>query len=265
MKKVIFNILFVFAIYLLFIPNVDAFYYNIDISNDDMFAPKGMVVDTVVSLNSIIDTDGILSCVMDIDYDDSIVLESEIETFDNWSMKKEDSYLFKSDKPVLNKSELFKMSIKVNDTGKIKLSNISWSYGKNSKIVTDREINLMEMEEYKESDCDLVDIILSVGVLDFDSKITEYRLELDDLSNLDVTPMVSSDTSVFSIDRNEDKIAINVVAEDGTEKVYNIISSDYKDDNNESDNNYTWIFIAVIVLLVMINIYRIFKNRKRFN
>ena len=50
-----------------------------------------------------------------------------------------------------------------------------------------------------------------------------------------------------------------------SEKVYNIISSDYKDDNNESDNNYTWIFIAVIVLLVMINIYRIFKNRKRFN
>lgn len=250
-------------------------------------------------------SDGIASCSLGIQLDDNIVLNPKVRTLGSWTMTVGDIYLFDTGDPVTDNSEFFVIPVKVNGSGAVSLVNIVCSDGNTNDNIDNQTINFTisnsannsnnsnnnssnnsqdninnngnngttnnEQETgtttppTKDSNCDLLNIELSEGTIEFDAAVTEYSIEVHSYKDLIVTPILASSKSTFVVDRTDGKIVITVKAEDGLSKIYTIFVSEKKDvetNNNETDANYTPIFIVILCVLVLINVFRIIKKNK---
>lgn len=276
--------LFVFFLFNLFVSPVYAFTYDIgtNFSNDDLV--KGAEIELKVNIKDIKGTnEGIFGCTLDIEFSNNVVLNSKIRSLDNWTMTTGNLYLFDRGMPVLNDTDLFVIPVKVNGNGIVKISNIECNDGNTIEKIDDKVLNFIVKDNsvidnnnnnnnnnnsddndiiIKDSNCDLVDIMLNEGNIEFDSNVLDYYIEVSNINNLVVDPVLDSDKSKFTVTKNDNKILINVEAEDGSKKTYTINVTELEPDIIEEKKNYTPIFIGLIVLLVIINIIRIIKNNK---
>lgn len=127
-------------------------------------------------------------------------------------------------------------------------------------------------EVLKSSNCDLSNIVLSEGTIEFDSAVTEYSIKINDIDKLEVTPVLDDKSASYTIDKNitsngTNTIVITVKAQDGNTKIYTIyVESEEvvnEQDSDKKNNIYVPIFIGIICILVLINIIRIIKNKKK--
>ncbi|MGM9876928.1 MAG: cadherin-like beta sandwich domain-containing protein [Bacilli bacterium] len=96
---------------------------------------------------------------------------------------------------------------------------------------------------------------------DFNSNITNYTLTIKDEEKLDIEVILEDSKSTYNIQgnnnlKNNSVIKIEVIAEDGTTKIYQI-------DIKSSDRFIKSIFIIIIIILLIINIVRLFLKYRR--
>lgn len=300
MKKV--NYLFIILGFCLFIPKVYAFTYDFNTSVNNTSVKSGTATEIKVSLNNVQGTSmGIAICSVDISLDDSIVLNSDIRTLNSWTMTRGDFYLFDTGNSVFNSSDMFVIPVKVNGNGSVKLRSIECSDGETIESIGDKSINFTVYSDtgnnqnnnlnnnsnqnnngqgnssnnnnsnnnvVKDSNCDLVSVSINgKEVADFDSSVTEYMVKIDRFDELVVEPLLASDKASFTINKSDDnsRVSINTLAEDGSSKTYTILieQNEEIDDKQNNKNYYTLIFIIVICVLVVLNVFRIIKNKKK--
>lgn len=262
-------------IFMLFIPKVYAFTYELDVVVPDVELKVGTELSVKVGLKNIEGTDvGINTCSLNIEFDNNILLNSSIKTLDNWKLTTGKVYLFNSSTSVKEESNLFTIPIKVNDSGSIKLINVECSDGNDTYKIDEEIINFELVNEQwedlnKEEDnsCSLSNIVLSEGSINFQKNIVNYYLEVSSLENLVVQPILVDDESVYDIQKiDNNKIVIEVVNENICSEKYTIFINQINNmgDNLEKDNNkYVPIFISIICILVIINILRIVINKRK--
>lgn len=294
MKKI--SYLCCLLVSILFIPRVYAFTYELGVSVPYLEVPLGTETEIRVSLKNIHGTnDGIASCSLNIEFDSNILLNSKVRTLGSWTLTTGKIYLFDTGNFALNDTELFIIPVKVNGDGNVKLVNIECSDG-NTSVKVQNEIidfvvkknnsdsgnainnignadsNNTNNEMYidnssyqlsENSDCDLSDIILSDGTIEFDPDVAEYEIEVSDYNSLVVEPILANNKSTYTLEKKDDySVIINVRAEDGSYKIYTIFVVENFTENKEKSNNFVPIFIVIICILVLINIIRIIRNRK---
>ena len=291
MKKTL-NCLYLLMLFTLFIPRVYAsFTYDINVEVETTSLKKGSLAELKVVLNNIKgDNKGIVTCSMNISFDNNILLDSKIRSLNSWTVTTGNFYIFDTRDIVFDNSEMFIVPVKVNGNGSVKLFNIMCSDGVTEESTSDKEIKFSIVSEddnntdnnlindnvdTKVSNANLSNIILSEGTIDFDPNVTEYSVEISDFSKLEITPILESDKAQSVIDKNilmdNNNIVITVTAENGDTKVYTIyVEEKASIDDNKEDNNiskdkniYTPIFIGIICVLVIINIIRIVKSKKK--
>lgn len=96
---------------------------------------------------------------------------------------------------------------------------------------------------------------------DFISNITNYTLTIKDEEKLDIEVILEDSKSTYNIQGNNDLknnsvIKIEVIAEDGTNKIYQI-------NIKSNDKIIKAIFITIITILLIINIVRLFLKYRR--
>ena len=96
---------------------------------------------------------------------------------------------------------------------------------------------------------------------DFNSNITNYTLTIKDEEKLDIEVILEDSKSTYNIQGNNDLknnsvIKIEVIAEDGTNKIYQI-------NIKSNDRIIKAIFITIIIILLIINIVRLFLKYRR--
>lgn len=96
---------------------------------------------------------------------------------------------------------------------------------------------------------------------DFISNITNYTLTIKDEEKLDIEVILEDSRSTYNIQGNNDLknnsvIKIEVIAEDGTNKIYQI-------NIKSNDKIIKAIFITIITILLIINIVRLFLKYRR--
>lgn len=301
MKKI--RYLFLLVLFTLFLPSVDALSYDISTSLSKIDNNR---YDIRLSFDDVSDTDyGIGACIFNVSVSDGIKLNGEMRTVGSWNIDGTNMFLVESAKPALTKTEFLIIPVKVDNSGKVTISNIKCSDDMEEVQINDKTVDIVykvdnsnnfnnnvgnnniggntpnknnsnsnngvntpnnnsdttdnnEKDDVlvKDSNCDLKDIILSEGEIDFESSIVEYEVSVNSIERLQVTPVLASEKSEFVIDREADKVVIKVTAEDGTVKNYTIYLEEtlVKKENN---NKYIPIFIGITCLLVLINIIRV--------
>lgn len=276
--------MFGWMLLVLFVPKVSALTFEVKTGVDDTSVESGTVSEIRVSLENIQETDdGIASCSLDIQFDSNILLDSKVRSLGSWTMTTGNFYLFDSGEFFKDRSDLFIIPVKINGEGSVKLIDIMCSDGNTETEINDKVINFtindteeenndedinVDEEVIKDSNCDLSEINLSEGTIEFNSDITEYELKVTNFDDLKVDPVLSSDKASYSIEKNESKqIIITVVAEDTTKKTYTLYVEEVLTGelNKASNNNrkYVPIFIGIICILILINIIRIIVNMKK--
>lgn len=298
MKKI--RYLLLYGLLTLCIPKVYALNFDISAASD-VVVKSGEKVEIAVGIDNVTGTtDGISVCSMNILFDENIELESTIRTLNSWTMTKGSIYLFDTGSPVLNKSDIFIIPVIVRGEGSIKLSNIlcadieeevsisdkeiifsikkeenktevnegnnnkpSGSTGNNNVTGTD-ENNQDDSDDIK-SNCNLSNIELSEGSIDFEPNVTEYEVKIKDFKNFKVTPKLEDpESSSYVIDKNftDDggNVVITVNGTNGDVKIYTIYT-ELEDVNikekQPKKNNYVPIFVVIIAVLIIINLIRI--------
>lgn len=283
------KLIFMGLLFSIFIPNVYALSYDMEMSVDNTNVKVGATKEIKVSLKNIQGTDdGIFVCSLNVSSSENIVLDS-FRTFNNWSLTSGDLYLFDTGNPAKNDTDLFVIPVKINGEGYVEIKNILCSDSVDEVAIENKKINFTikkekppvvnntdnnindkdEEEEKKSSNCNIASIELSEGSLEFDPNITEYYVSVDKFDDFTVNPTLESSTASYVIDRNlggdGNNIVITVTAEDGSEKIYTIyVEEKIKNFVEEKkNNNYTIIFIVIIGVLLLLNIYRIMRNKKK--
>lgn len=279
------------VLFTVFLPKVYAVTYDVDLAVDNNSVKLGEKKEIFVSIKNIKETtDGIIACSLGIEMDKTIELNGSVRTLNNWSMTVGDFYLFDTGTPILNDTKIFVIPVKVNDKGSVRLTGIKCTDGNVNIESEDKSISFSIKKESdntgnkqeivnKDSNCDLSNIILNDGTIEFDPSVTEYSIKVNDFEKLEVTPVLASDKSSFIIDINSDlnknSVVITVTSEDGNNKIYTI----YVEDNDSLENNEenkkeevnkevkkdysVFIFVGIIVILLLINVIRIVYNKKK--
>lgn len=140
---------------------------------------------------------------------------------------------------------------------------------KGTKAIDDDNIsNIQSNITEKDTNCDLIDIQLSDGAIEFDCSITEYNITVKNFNLLEVIPIPANDKASFIVDTNvsldgKNSVVITVQAENGNTKIYTIYVDEYNNEIEKDNNkNYVPIFIAIIIVLMFINVFRIVRNIK---
>lgn len=285
--------IFVCLLFVLFIPDVYAFGYDMNMSVGTTNVKIGETKVIKVSLKNIQGTnDGIFVCSLNISSSNNIEI-GNIRTLNNWSLTVGDIYLFSTGSPVLNDSEIFVIPVKVNGEGYVEIKNIMCSdsveeigidnkkinftikketeSAGNNKPNTDNKPTTEEVKDEKSSNCNIASLELSDGTIDFDPNITEYSISVDDFDKLKINLTLESNLATYIINRNNygDKknIVITVSAEDNSQKKYTIFveekTTNIPVEKKPENKNYTIIFIVIIGILLLLNVYRIIRNRKK--
>lgn len=298
MKKI--KYILILCLFTFFVPKVYALSYDIKM-NSETLVKVGTKKDINISIFNVKDTtDGISVCTMNISFDKNIELESTPRTLGSWSMTTGSVYLFDTGSPVTDNSDMFKIPVVVNGVGSVQLKNIVCSDGVDEVEIDGKTITFsIEKEEVNQdnsdnkpnvkpsdkpsnnnqednnedeeiiSNCNLANIELSEGIIEFDPNITEYEVEISNFDNFKVYPTLEDENAAtYIIDKNvtDDggNIVITVSDADGENKIYTIHTIVEKEKVEEpvKNNNYVPIFIGIIVLLLLVNVIRIVKSSK---
>lgn len=121
------------------------------------------------------------------------------------------------------------------------------------------------------NNCELGNIIFNNGKIDFKKNVFEYNLFVEDIKNLEMDYMLVPSASDCSIHNDfveeENMFVVTVYASNEVVSVYKInVFENVIDDNGvnkkEKTKDYTYVFIVIIGVLVLINIYRIVKKMR---
>lgn len=294
MKKIKF--IYVLLLFTVFIPKVYAFTYDVSTSIDSTSVKSGTVKEIKVSLSNVQGTsDGIASCSLNVTFDSNILLNSKIRTLSGWTMTTGKFYLFDTGSAVTDSSEMFVIPVKVNGAGSVKLVDIVCSDGVTEVIGTNKEVRFTisdntsennnnqnnnnkdsnddgDVEVGDSSNCDLANIELSEGTIEFDPNVTEYSVKVDNIDDLEINPIIANNRASMFVDRNinedgSNSFVITVNAPDGSSKVYTIYVESATGTTDNSDDksgfNFTSIFIGIICVLVLINVIRIIISSRK--
>lgn len=104
--------------------------------------------------------------------------------------------------------------------------------------------------------------------IDFSRDVYEYNLKIGNEDVLDITPILEDNNSSYIISGNDklvngSVINIKVITENDDEKVYTINILKDKEIEVAKNNNYKYIFIVIIGILLIINIVRLLRRRKK--
>ena len=104
--------------------------------------------------------------------------------------------------------------------------------------------------------------------IDFSRDIYEYTLKIGNEDVLDITPVLEDNNSSYIITGNDklvngSVIKIKVITDENNEKVYTINILKDKEIEVVKNNNYKYIFIVIIGVLLIINIVRLLRRRKK--
>ena len=280
MKKKI-NYFYVLLLFILFIPKVYAFTYEVETSVSNLKFTLGTETEIRVSLKNITGTNvGISMCSLNIEFDDNILLSSMVRTLGSWTLTTGKTYLFNTSNFALNDTELFVIPVKVNGAGSVKLTNIECFDGNTREKISNKVVNFVTVENnssnniegdidsseqsVKDTDCDLSDILLNEGVIDFDPDVTEYDVVVSDYDSLIIEPVLANSDSTFELEKTDDyKVIIRVIGNNENFKDYTLFVTENINDGLVEDNskfNYVPIFIGLICVLVSINIIRVVRN-----
>lgn len=296
MKKI--GYVLTFLVSVIFIPRVYALNYEIS-ALDEISVTMGSKVEIDVAIENVTSVDGVSVCSMNILFDKNIELESKPRTLGSWTMTTGNMYLFDTGSPVIDRSDMFTIPVVVNGNGSVQLTNILCSDGIDEVNVDNKKINFIVVNgqansnnvnndepttnnkpdsdkpignegNLKTSNCNLSDIKLSEGTIEFDSNVTEYEVNISNFDNFSVTPTLEDNTSSYVIDKKitEDggNVVITVTSASGDIKKYTIYTIAEDSDvvyEPVKKNNYVPIFIGIIVLLVLINVIRIGVSTKK--
>ena len=246
---------------------------------------------------------GFGACSMNIEFDGEVSLNGEVRASDGWDISFENNYSFDTSESFIINSKIFDMKVKIDNVGTIKFTNITCSDGKTNESISDKVLNfnilenvdisnmIEEDERNKEdikneldtSSTNISSIEFSEGAIDFDPEITEYTITVRDFDNLQVSVELESKSSSYTMGKTvveDDKIIIiSVTASDDTNKTYTIYvnesdslgeeDSDASLNGEDNDgslgekNNFVLIFIVIICILVLINVFRIVRKLKK--
>ena len=128
-------------------------------------------------------------------------------------------------------------------------------------------------DEVIELDGTVTDIVLSEGSINFASDVYEYNVEVSDFTQLNVTVEYTGSVS-YTIDKlneNGNKFIVISIGEDGA-KSYRINVNELTDNStvfepleekNDDNNNVTLIFMIIIGILVLLNIFRVARKFRK--
>lgn len=290
MKK--FRFISVLLLFTVFIPKVYAFTYDLETTAGVSMVAKGTVKQIKVSLKEVQGVvDGFGACTVKISFDEGLSLNGNVKASNGWTVLPGNIYSFDTSESFVSNAEMFVIPVKINNAGSVKLTNIECSDGETKEAISDKIISFTVSEKNSENSSENVsenddivveedalstnisEIILSEGDIDFDPDVTEYTVTVSDFEKLDVSVVLESSSSSYDIKKNidgEDKnIIIKVVSIDESSKVYTIKVLEEGALNKDSDissgnnNDYVPIFIGIICILVLVNIFRIVRNRKK--
>lgn len=115
----------------------------------------------------------------------------------------------------------------------------------------------------------LLDLIIQGYEIDFDKETFIYNVTIDEEENtLDIIPLLENSTDQYEIIGADNLldgslITITVTSEEGNSQNYLIkISKTVEEPVQTPKKDYSPIFIAIIVVLLFINIYRLLRNNK---
>ena len=193
----------------MFIPHVYAFTYELETNVDNTEVNIGDVKEIVVSLGNVQEiNDGITSCSMNIQFDSNILLDSRVMVVENWSMNLGKMYVFEASNPVVDNSSMFIIPVKINGNGNIKLVDIVCSDGSDNVKINDKVISFTVLTNNDNttgndgstdsSNCDLSNIILSEGTIQFDSSVTEYNVSVSDIDNFEVIADFNNASKIYN-------------------------------------------------------------------
>lgn len=122
MKKIFLSIL----VFFFNIVPIYALSFKMEPSFNSMIVSDGDTVKVDVYLNDILDTaSGISACALKITADDGIKINDEIKTYGNWQgMRGSKGYSFDTTDVVLTNTKIFTISVTVNQSGSVKLTDI---------------------------------------------------------------------------------------------------------------------------------------------
>ena len=287
------KLMFFGLLFMLFAPSVYALSYDMDMSVNNTSVKVGSTKEIKVLLKNIQGTsDGIFVCTLNVLSSDNITI-GKVRSLNDWTLTIGDMYLFDTGSPVLNDSEIFVIPVKVNGEGYVEIKNIMCSdsveevgidnkkinftikketeSAGNNKPNTDNKPTTEEVKDEKSSNCNIASLELSDGTIDFDPNITEYSISVDDFDKLKINLTLESNLATYIINRNDygDKknIVITVSAEDNSQKKYTIFveekTTNIPVEKKPENKNYAIIFIVIIGILLLLNIYRLVKKKNK--
>ena len=285
-------------LFVMFVPKVYAFTYEMDMSVNNTSVKVGTNTEIKVSLKDIQGTDnGIVVCSLNITSSENVIMK-DVKTLNSWSLTVGDIYLLDTGNPAVKDSEMFIIPVKINGEGFVEISNIVCANEEEEVEIGNKKINFSikkedpstgssgngsnkdnnatedndKLDDNKlSSNCNISSVELSEGSIEFDPNITEYEIKIGDFNKLEIMVTLESPSASYILDENivgdKKSVVITVNAEDGSSKTYTIYveeeNSSVANTEDKKENNYTIIFIVIICILVLINIYRIVRNKKK--
>ena len=175
-------------------------------------------------------------------------------------------------KPIVINTVSSKVNVKEENTGIGNITNNNESNGNDGSSTSDNKNNLDVDNSNNTSTSDkeyyLSNIEIKGYEIDFSRDIYEYTLKIGNEDLLDITPVLEDNNSSYIITGNDklvngSVINIRVITEDNDEKVYTINILKDKEIEVVKNNNYKYIFIVIIGILLIINIVRLLRRRNK--
>lgn len=156
-------------------------------------------------------------------------------------------------KPIVINTISSKVNVKEENTSTGNITSNSGSNTSNNDTDKGYYLSNIEIKGYK---------------IDFSRDIYEYTLKIGNEDVLDITPVLEDNNSSYIITGNDklvngSVIKIKVITDENNEKVYTINILKDKEIEVVKNNNYKYIFIVIIGVLLIINIVRLLRRRKK--
>lgn len=276
---------YIFALiaFCLFMPSVYAFTFDMGMDVESVNVTKGSLSEITVSLKEL---NGVSSeigaCSLRIEYTTGVESSGDVKSLNGWALISANGiYQFDTGNSFVSDSKIFSIPVKINDSGSVKLTNIECSDGVTKEKIADKSIDFTATDASSNNNSEVendeivekkLEITLTEGSIDFDPLVFEYTVEVRDVDNFDVVVNLGDNDDSYSVERNisevEKNLVISVIGKDESVKLYkiNLIEDNSigeENIDNSKNNKYVPIFIGIICLLVLINVFRIIKNLKK--
>lgn len=289
MKRIKF--LLILALFVIFTPDVYAATFSVSASANQTLVLENTEVYININLTS---NEVISECLFQTESDNNLSFVSS-KGLNNWSVEYGDNGILASnnefyDNNLENGLNILELKYKVKKMSKLTIKTVECvSVSENVYEYEDLNIDFTVKENTSNDgnnspspevnpgvtpneDGKLVGIILSEGKINFSADVYEYTVTVSDFDNLEVTLDTVGSFEFTSIDKEETgiekRIVITLKDKDNatTNYIINVLELEVDNTSEEvKDNNkYVPIFIGIICLLIILNVFRIInKNKKK--